>query len=97
MINESDIVISLNGRDEGKYFFVLGVEDEFVLLADGKGRKIEKPKRKKLKHIKFAAKSECRVSEKIRNNEKITNSDLRRALAQYGAGNCGDGGGMLNG
>ena len=94
MITESDIVISLNGRDEGKYFFVLGVEDEFVLLADGKGRKIEKPKRKKLKHVKFAEKSDCRVSEKIRNNEKITNSDLRRALAQYCAGSCGDQGGM---
>ena len=94
MINESDIVKSLNGRDEGKIFFALGIEDEYVLLADGKGRKIEKPKRKKLKHVQFVAKSDCRVSEKIRNNEKISNSDLRRALAQYDAGSCGDQGGM---
>ena len=94
MISESDIVISLNGRDEGKLFFVLGTEEEYVLLADGKGRRIEKPKSKKLKHIQFVAKSECRVSEKIRNNEKITNSDLRRALAQYSAGSGGDQGGM---
>ena len=94
MISESDIVISLNGRDKDKCFFVLGIEDEYVLLADGKGRRIEKPKRKKLKHVQFEAKSECRVSEKIRNNEKISNSDLRRALAQHGAGNCGDQGGM---
>ena len=94
MISESDIVISLNGRDEGKYFFVLGIEDEYVLLANGKGRRIERPKRKKLKHVQFVAKFDCRVSEKIRNNEKISNSDLRRALAQYDAGSCGDQGGM---
>ena len=94
MISESDIVISLNGRDEGKHFFVLGIEDEYVLLANGKGRRIERPKRKKLKHVQFAAKSDCRVSEKIRNNEKISNSDLRRALAQYDASSCGDQGGM---
>lgn len=94
MISESDIVISLNGRDKDKRFFVLGIEEEYVLLADGKGRRIEKPKRKKLKHVQFEAKSDCRVSEKIRNNEKISNSDLRRALAQQGAGNCGDQGGM---
>ena len=94
MINESDIVVSLNGRDTDKHFFVLGVEGEYVLLADGKGRRIEKPKRKKLKHVRFVAKSDCRVSEKIRNKERLTNSDLRRALAQYGAGSCGDQGGM---
>lgn len=94
MISESDIVISLNGRDEGKHFFVLGIEEEYVLLANGKGRRIERPKRKKLKHVQFVAKPDCRVSEKIRNNEKISNSDLRRALAQYEAGSCGDQGGM---
>ena len=94
MITESDIVISLNGRDMNKAFFVIGIEDEYVLLADGKGRKIEKPKRKKLKHVKFVSKSDYRVSEKIRNNERLTNSDLRRALAQYSAGSCGDQGGM---
>lgn len=94
MISESDIVISLNGRDEGKHFFVLGIEDEYVLLADGKGRRIEKPKRKKLKHVQFDSQSDCRVSEKIRNKEKISNSDLRRALAQHCAGSCGDQGGM---
>lgn len=94
MISQSDIVKSLNGRDEGKCFFVLGVEEEFVLLADGKGRRIEKPKHKKLKHVQFVSKSDCRVSEKIRNNEKITNSDLRRALAEYNASSCGDQGGM---
>ena len=35
-IARSDIVKSIAGRDKGKYFFVLEIEDEFLLLADGK-------------------------------------------------------------
>jgi len=42
------------GRDKGRRFAVIGIEeDEYVLLADGKRRKVEKPKRKKLKHVRF--------------------------------------------
>lgn len=94
IVSASDIVVSINGRDAGKNFFVIATESEYVLLADGKGRKIEKPKRKKLKHIRFVAKAESRIGEKILGNEKLTNSDLRRALAQYAASSGGDQGGM---
>ena len=45
-IVRSDIVKSTAGRDKGKYFFVLAEEGEFLLLADGKTRKLESPKRK---------------------------------------------------
>ena len=82
-IARSDIVKSIAGRDKGKYFFVLEIEDEFLLLADGKTRKLESPKRKKRKHTEFVLHSDCRVAEKIRGEEKITNSELRRALAAF--------------
>ena len=39
-IARSDIVKSIAGRDQGKYFFVLDVDGEFLLLADGKTRKM---------------------------------------------------------
>ena len=83
-IARSDIVKSTAGRDKGKLFFVLAVEGEFLLLADGKTRKLESPKRKKRKHTCFMAHSDCRAAEKIRSGEKVTNSELRRALAQLG-------------
>ena len=44
-IARSDIVKSTAGRDKGKFFFVLGVEEDFLLLADGKTRRLESPKR----------------------------------------------------
>ena len=81
-IEKSDIVVSLNGRDEGKFFYVLEIDGEYSFLADGKGRRIEKPKQKKIKHIRFERKDMSRVSEKIRAGEKVTNSEIRRSLAE---------------
>ena len=83
-IARSDIVRSTAGRDKGKFFFVVDTDGEFLLLADGKTRRMENPKRKKRKHTEFVARLDCRVSEKIRSEEKITNSELRRTLAAFG-------------
>ncbi len=50
-IAKANIVRSEAGRDKGKLFFVLNVDGEYLLLADGKERKAERPKRKKLFHL----------------------------------------------
>lgn len=41
------------GRDKGNLFFVVKIiNNEYVLIADGKKRKLDKPKLKKVKHLK---------------------------------------------
>ena len=82
---KADVVISLNGRDAGKRFIVIDTEDEYSFLADGKGRKIDKPKRKKNKHLKREDKITGQVADKLRDGDKITNKEIRRALAEYTA------------
>ena len=82
-IAKSNIVRSDAGRDKGKLFYVLDTQGEYLLLADGKSRKVESPKRKKRRHVLFVAAEENRLSGKIKGEEKITNSELRRALAAY--------------
>ena len=82
-IARSDIVRSDAGRDKGKLFVVLAVEGEYLLLADGKSRRVEAPKRKKRRHVLFVAAESSRLSEKIKSQEKITNSELRRTLAGF--------------
>ena len=82
-IAKSNIVRSDAGRDKGKLFVVLAVEGEFLLLADGKTRKVENPKRKKRRHVLFVSAEKTRLSEKITNNVKFTNSELRRTLAAF--------------
>ena len=82
-IAKSNIVRSDAGRDKGKLFVVLAVEGEFLLLADGKARKVENPKRKKRRHVLFVSAEKTRLSEKITGNAKFTNSELRRTLAAF--------------
>ena len=62
---------------------MMSVEGEYLLLADGKSRKVELPKRKKRRHVLFVADDDTRLSAKIRGEEKVTNSELRRVLAEY--------------
>ena len=83
-ISKSDIIESLAGRDKGKLFYVIDTEENYVLIADGKGRKLEDPKRKKLKHVRRVSRTETRVALKIRNGDKVLNSELRRDLAAFG-------------
>ena len=82
-IAKSNIVRSDAGRDKGKLFYVLETQGEYLLLADGKSRKVESPKRKKRRHVLFVAAEENRISGKIKGEEKITNSELRKALAAF--------------
>ena len=80
-INISDVVISTAGRDQGKLFYVIGTDPVYLTLANGKDRTLEKPKRKKRKHIQKVLRSETRVAAKILSGDKVLNSELRRDLA----------------
>ena len=77
----SDVVASAAGRDQGKLFYVIGTDPVYLILANGKDRTLDKPKRKKRKHIQKVLRSETRVAEKLRLGDKVLNSELRRDLA----------------
>ena len=82
-ISKSDIIVSTAGRDQGKLFYVIGTEGVYVLIANGKDRKLEHPKRKKLKHVRLVTRTESRVAEKIKSGGRVLNSELRRDLAAF--------------
>ncbi len=80
-IHISDVVVSTAGRDQGQWFYVIAEDDAYLILANGKDRSLEKPKRKKRKHTQKVLRSETRVAEKIRSGDKVLNGELRRDLA----------------
>ena len=77
----SDVVISTTGRDKGDFFYVIHMDPDHLYLANGKDRTLDKPKRKKRKHIQKVLRSETRVADKLRNGDRVLNSELRRDLA----------------
>ena len=78
------VVESIQGRDRGIFFLVLErVSEEFVLIADGDLRRLEKPKKKKTKHLR--AKPVLLDLKALRpEGGALQNSDLRRALEANG-------------
>ena len=80
-INISDVVQSTAGRDQGQWFYVIEADPIYLMLANGKDRTLEKPKRKKRKHVTKVLRSETRVAGKILSGDKVLNSELRRDLA----------------
>jgi len=75
------VVVSKAGRDTGRKFIVVNIiDDKYVEISDGSLRKLEKPKKKKLKHLIVTNEMVEPLAEKLRNNMKITNAEIRRAL-----------------
>ena len=79
----SDVVMTTAGRDQGKLFYVIGTDPVYLMLVNGKDRTLDKPKRKKRKHVQKVLRPETRVAEKIRSGGKVLNSELRRDLAFF--------------
>ena len=77
------IVYSKSGHDKGGIFVILSVEGEYVYLANGKNRSLEKPKRKKIKHIqptKFVSSS---LQQKLHQKSYLLNADIVKVLREY--------------
>ena len=86
-IAKSDLVLATAGREKGRLFFVVDVQNEYLLLVDGRSRRLEAPKRKKCRHVQRAGAAPEELAAKLRSSEIITNSELRKALAAYVGGN----------
>ena len=75
------VVYSKAGRDAGDKFIVVGIADKLhVLISDGDLRKIEKPKKKKIKHLSLSEVIIDSLNKKLINGIKIANSEIKKAI-----------------
>ncbi|MBQ3817370.1 MAG: KOW domain-containing RNA-binding protein [Clostridia bacterium] len=70
------IVCSRAGRDKGEFAVIVGKENSYFLICDGKQRPLERPKRKNEKHIAF-------TNTYLEEDSYKTNKQLRKSLAIY--------------
>ncbi len=75
------VVISAQGHDKGRWFLVVGLADErYVLIADGDTRKLEKPKKKQVKHLRTEPVIAQEALGEITAHAKTADSAIRKAL-----------------
>ncbi len=69
------------GRDKERLFIVVGIIDEnFLLVADGHLHPIGRPKKKRIKHLRFTDLVEHSVAEKVERGRKPSDKDLQLAI-----------------
>ena len=72
------VVRAKAGRDKDALFAVTAFDDRYCFIADGKSRRLGKPKRKNLKHIAL-------TDSVIENINDITDKKLRTLLREQSA------------
>jgi len=78
-IGVGQVVFSKCGRDKGRAFVVLSVEDGYVFLADGQLRPLNRPKKKKAKHTQ-----PTHATMGVENNPGgLTDADIRKGLLMF--------------
>ncbi len=73
------VVKSLSGHDKNSWYVIVKSNENYVYIANGKERKLEKPKLKNIKHIA--------VSNEVIDISEITNKQLRKLLNEFN-GHC---------
>lgn len=81
------VVYSIAGRDSGRYFLVVSVNDNYAHICDGSLRKVTRPKKKKLKHLKPCEQSDEFITQKLLSDGKLTNREVRKSLSKYNTQN----------
>ena len=86
------VVLSVAGRDKDKYFIVVKViDDSFVMIADGESHLLEKPKKKRRKHIKPIGVVIEKLADKFAESMTVYDAEIRSNLKPYSKKEVTDG------
>jgi ribosomal protein L14E/L6E/L27E len=78
------LVKSKAGRDKGRVFLICRVlDDQFVLVCDGDLRKLNNPKKKKVKHLMVYNTVLTEFAERLQCNENLDDAYIRKLLEPY--------------
>lgn len=76
-ISIGKVVYSKSGRDAGRAFIIVGIiNDEYVYISDGDLRPIEKPKKKKIKHLYISNVYAERIKVMLEQQDKVSNREI---------------------
>lgn len=69
------------GHDCGTLYVIIKTDEEYVYLSDGRLRPVEKPKKKKKKHVQVIRKIPQEFNDMT--EKMIKNEDIRRVIRRF--------------
>ncbi|WP_378955061.1 50S ribosomal protein L14 [Pelosinus sp. sgz500959] len=79
-ISIGQLVTSNAGRDQASIYLVVGIKNQYLLLVNGRERKIKNPKQKNIRHVNVLKSIAQGVAEKLQSGMKITDEEIRQAI-----------------
>ena len=77
------VVVSMAGRDQGRRFLVVGeVDADFVMIANGELRTMNRQKKKRRKHLKPTGRVVRALCERIGEGKPVEDYELRSWLSE---------------
>ena len=77
-VKVGQVVESKAGRDKGVFMIIYSIiDDKYVTVVDGSYRKIENPKKKKLKHLHLTQNVAGKFVENIQTGKVPTNEEVK--------------------
>ena len=77
---------SLAGHDKGTLSLICGTEDVYLMLADGRTRTADHPKKKKIRHTQVDYTILPEIAEKLASGQKLTDQEIRAAVRKKARG-----------
>lgn len=71
------------GHDAGKWYIIMDMDGEYVYLADGELRTLDRMKKKKRIHIQICYKIPEWFREKLENGQQICDEHIKRAIKEF--------------
>lgn len=76
--------ISKAGHDKTQIYVVVGEDEEFVSLCDGRLKTVNKPKRKRKKHVQMMNHAVDKVlQQRLYDKDKVLDEEIKYAIKHY--------------
>ena len=76
--------ISKAGHDKSQIYVIIGEDAEFVTLCDGRLKTVDKPKRKRKKHIQMMKRTvDAALLKRLYDKDKVLDEEIKYEIKHY--------------
>ena len=76
--------VSKAGHDKAQTYVIITMKDDFAYLCDGRLKTVDKPKKKRLKHVQLVnAQVDQELLARLASGDCVRNEEIKYAIKKY--------------